>query len=94
VLYADAVRKRVRLDLVKARLLLKPVLAVHASHVKQRRRSNPMAKELSPKQKQIAKVAGNPNKIEGKDFQALKSMKKGSGVKGKTQKQLPRKKGM
>ena len=53
-----------------------------------------MAKELSPKQKQIAKVAGNPNKIEGKDFQALKSMKKGSSVKGKTQKQLPRKKGM
>jgi hypothetical protein len=53
-----------------------------------------MAKKLSPKQKQIAKVSGNPKKIEGKDFQALKSMKKGSGVKGKTQKQLPRKKGM
>ena len=53
-----------------------------------------MAKELSPKQKQIAKVAGNPKKIEGKDFMALKALTKGSGVKGKTQKQLPRKKGM
>jgi hypothetical protein len=53
-----------------------------------------MAKELSPKQKKIAQVAGNPKKIEGKDFQALKAMKNGSGVKGKNQKQLPRKKGM
>jgi hypothetical protein len=54
----------------------------------------PMAKELSPKQKKIASFAGNPKKIEGKDFMALKAMKKGSGVKGKNQKQLPRKKGM
>lgn len=53
-----------------------------------------MAKELSPKQKKIASFAGNPKKIEGKDFMALKAMKKGSGVKGKNQKQLPRKKGM
>lgn len=51
-------------------------------------------KQLSPKQKKIASMSGNPNKIEGKDFAALKSMKKGSAVKGKNQKQLPRKKGM
>ena len=38
-------------------------------------RRNKMAKELSPKQKKIAKVAGNPNKIEGKDFMALKKGK-------------------
>ena len=39
------------------------------------RKKKPMAKALSPKQKKIAKVAGNPNKIEGKDFAALRKNK-------------------
>lgn len=30
------------------------------------------AKRLSPGQKKIARQAGNPNKIEGKDFKALR----------------------
>jgi len=36
-------------------------------------------KKLSPKQKKIAAMAGNPNKIEGKDFQKLKTIKAGTG---------------
>lgn len=37
---------------------------------------------LSPKQKKIAKMAGDPNKIEGDDFKKLKTMKAdvGEGV--------------
>jgi len=37
---------------------------------------------LSPKQKKIAKMAGDPNKIEGEDFKKLKTMKAdvGEGV--------------
>jgi hypothetical protein len=34
---------------------------------------------LSPKQKKIAKMAGDPNKIEGDDFKKLKTMKAGEG---------------
>jgi len=34
---------------------------------------------LSPKQKKIAKMAGDPNKIEGEDFKKLKTMKAGQG---------------
>ena len=34
---------------------------------------------LSPKQKKIAKMAGDPNKIEGDDFKKLKTMKAGQG---------------
>jgi len=34
---------------------------------------------LSPKQKKIAKMAGDPNKIEGEDFKKLKTMKAGEG---------------
>ena len=32
--------------------------------------------KLSEKQKKIAKMAGDPNKIEGDDFKKLKEMKK------------------
>lgn len=35
---------------------------------------------LSPKQKKIAKMAGDPNKIEGEDFKKLKTMKADEGV--------------
>jgi hypothetical protein len=34
---------------------------------------------LSPKQKKIARMAGDPNKIEGEDFKKLKTMKAGEG---------------
>jgi hypothetical protein len=34
---------------------------------------------LSPKQKKIAKMAGDPNKIEGDDFKKLKTMKASDG---------------
>jgi len=34
---------------------------------------------LSPKQKKIAMMAGDPNKIEGEDFKKLKTMKAGEG---------------
>ena len=34
---------------------------------------------LSPKEKKIAKMAGDPNKIEGEDFKKLKTMKAGEG---------------
>jgi len=34
---------------------------------------------LSPKQKKIAMMAGDPNKIEGEDFKKLKTMKAGQG---------------
>lgn len=37
------------------------------------------SKTLSPKQKKIAAVAGDPNKIEGEDFQKLKTMKASEG---------------
>lgn len=37
-------------------------------------------KELSPKQKNIAKKAGNPNKIEGEDFAALRKEKTNESV--------------
>lgn len=44
---------------------------------------------LSPKQKKIAAKAGNPNKIEGKDFAVLKAEKaKGRGM-GLEDEQLP-----
>lgn len=44
---------------------------------------------LSPKQKKIAAKAGNPNKIEGKDFAVLKAEKaKGRGM-GLQDEQLP-----
>ena len=33
-------------------------------------------KTMTPKQKKIAAKAGNPNKIEGKDFAALRKMRK------------------
>lgn len=36
-------------------------------------------KKLSPKQKKIAAMAGDPNKIEGEDFQKLKTMKADDG---------------
>ena len=36
----------------------------------------PAAKKLSPKQKTIARKAGNPNKIEGADLKALRAKKK------------------
>ena len=35
---------------------------------------------LSPKQKKIAKMAGDPNKIEGEDFKKLKTMKAFEGI--------------
>jgi hypothetical protein len=38
------------------------------------------SKTLSPKQKKIAQVAGDPNKIEGEDFKKLKTMKASEGV--------------
>jgi hypothetical protein len=38
------------------------------------------SKTLSPKQKKIAKMAGDPNKIEGEDFKKLKPMKASEGV--------------
>jgi hypothetical protein len=38
------------------------------------------SKTLSPKQKKIAKMAGDPNKIEGEDFKKLKPMKANEGV--------------
>lgn len=38
-----------------------------------------MGGELSPKQKKIAMMAGDPNKIEGEDFKKLKTMKAGEG---------------
>ena len=34
---------------------------------------------LSPKQKKIAKMAGDPNKLEGEDFKKLKTMKADAG---------------
>jgi hypothetical protein len=37
------------------------------------------SKTLSPKQKKIAQVAGDPNKIEGEDFKKLKPMKANVG---------------
>ena len=38
--------------------------------------------KLSPKQKKIAAMAGNPNKIEGKDFAAMKKQKPVKAVLG------------
>jgi hypothetical protein len=38
------------------------------------------SKTLSPKQKKIAQVAGDPNKIEGEDFKKLKTMKANVGT--------------
>jgi hypothetical protein len=38
------------------------------------------SKTLSPKQKKIAQMAGDPNKIEGEDFKKLKTMKASEGV--------------
>jgi hypothetical protein len=38
------------------------------------------SKTLSPKQKKIAQMAGDPNKIEGEDFKKLKPMKANEGV--------------
>jgi len=38
------------------------------------------SKTLSPKQKKIAQVAGDPNKIEGEDFKKLKPMKASKGM--------------
>ena len=44
-------------------------------------------KKLSPKQKKIASVAGNKNKIDAADFKALRASKG-------TKKTMPRKRGM
>ena len=46
------------------------------------------SKTLSPKQKKIAQVAGNPNKIEGEDFKKLKTMKASEGTFAKRAKKL------
>ena len=46
------------------------------------------SKTLSPKQKKIAQVAGNPNKIEGEDFKKLKPMKANEGTFAKRAKKL------
>ena len=40
-------------------------------------------KKLTPRQKKIAKAAGNPNKIEASDFKALKRKKNGNKGKNK-----------
>jgi hypothetical protein len=40
-----------------------------------------MAKSLSPKQKKIAAMGGNPNKIDAADFAALRKGKKASSAK-------------
>ena len=40
-----------------------------------------MAKSLSPKQKKIAAMGGNPNKIDAADFAALRKGKKTSSAK-------------
>jgi folate-dependent tRNA-U54 methylase TrmFO/GidA len=44
------------------------------------------SKTLSPKQKKIAQVAGDPNKIEGEDFKKLKPMKANEGIFAKLKK--------
>jgi hypothetical protein len=44
------------------------------------------SKTLSPKQKKIAQVAGDPNKIEGEDFKKLKTMKANEGIFAKLKK--------
>jgi hypothetical protein len=46
------------------------------------------SKTLSPKQKKIAQVAGDPNKIEGEDFKKLKPMKASEGTFAKRAKKL------
>ena len=46
------------------------------------------SKKLSPKQKKIAQVAGDPNKIEGEDFKKLKTMKASEGTFAKRAKKL------
>jgi hypothetical protein len=40
-----------------------------------------MAKSLSPKQKKIAAMGGNPSKIDAADFAALRKGKKASSAK-------------
>ena len=40
-------------------------------------------KKLSAKQKKIARVAGNPNKLEAADFRKLRMSKKKNGKKKK-----------
>jgi hypothetical protein len=44
------------------------------------------SKTLSPKQKKIAQVAGDPNKIEGEDFKKLKTIKANEGIFAKLNK--------
>jgi hypothetical protein len=39
-----------------------------------------MVKKLSAKQKKIASMAGDPNKIDGADFKAMKKANKGMAV--------------
>jgi hypothetical protein len=46
------------------------------------------SKTLSPKQKKIAQMAGDPNKIEGEDFKKLKTMKASEGTFAKRAKKL------
>jgi hypothetical protein len=46
------------------------------------------SKTLSPKQKKIAQMAGDPNKIEGEDFKKLKPMKASEGTFAKRAKKL------
>jgi hypothetical protein len=46
------------------------------------------SKTLSPKQKKIAQMAGDPNKIEGEDFKKLKPMKANEGTFAKRAKKL------
>ena len=52
-----------------------------------------MAKELSPKQKKIASMGGNPKKIDAADFAALRKGKKMAGAKN-PKAMMNRKKGM
>jgi len=52
-----------------------------------------MAKELSPKQKKIASMGGNPKKIDAPDFAALRKGKKASPSKAPKM-SMNKKKGM
>ena len=45
-------------------------------------------KELSPKQKKIAAVAGNKSKIDAADFAALRASKQGKAAADKNRPQL------
>ena len=49
---------------------------------KKKAQGGEMKKELSPKQKKIAAKAGDPNKIEGKDFAKMREEKMMKAVEG------------